>query len=180
MQSKVILMSNQNNLSGTTWNYLNRDMMVQITKVSNYISKNNVTQSGDANEGEINFVSERAVDDIYGPECKVKINWIKTDPTQYHHGLKVKETIRMFSRINVVVTQKDTRWHLSHEMTYWQGTRQKMERGRYYQSAVIHAIVFCELTHRLFEIHAETYSKFAQNYRPIVMQFLESIQCHAS
>jgi len=168
------------NLEGSTWRYLNREYGIQINKISDYFAKEKVKEEGNADLGEITFQSIRDVDDIFGPECTIKINWEKKDPTQYHHGLKVKDTIRMFSSINVVITKKETRWHLSHEMTYWLGRKQKMERGRYYQTSVIHGIVFCELTNRLFEVHAEVFAKYYENYKPLIMQVLETLQCHAS
>ena len=115
---------------------------------------------------------------MWGPECKIEVSWENIDPTQYHHGLKVKDTIRMFSSIEVVATKKETHWHLSHEMTYWFGNRQQMLRRQYYPSNIIHAVMFCELSHRLFEIHSVAISASYPRYEKRLLDTMFSLQCH--
>ena len=163
-----------------TWNYQNAPLKLQLNKISGLFSQENVREEGTLEKGQVTVQSVKEVDEIWGPDVKFTVSWEKVDPVKYHHGLKVKETIRMFSSIEVVATKKETRWHLSHEMSYWFGTRNQIKRRRYYPSNILHGIVFCELTHRLFEFHAEAYGNRYKKYEQALLDAMFSLQCHAS
>jgi hypothetical protein len=165
-------------MQSETWQYLNQNLQIQINKISNLFAKDLTKEEGDKEKGKITFIAKKTVDEIWGPEGKIVVSWEKTDPTQYHHGLKVKETIRMFSAIEVIAMKKETYWHLSHELTYWLGTRQQIMQKRYYPSNIIHSIMFCELTHRLFEIHCVILSNYYGKYENWLLEVIKSLQCH--
>lgn len=165
-------------MQSESWNYVNPELGIQINKISNLFAKNAVVTEGDKTKGKITFKAIKNADEVWGPEAKIEVTWQKIDGNQYHHGLKVKETIRMFSEIEVVATKKETYWHLSHEMTYWMGNRQQMLKKRYYPSGIIHGIVFCELTQRLFEIHNVALMHVYPKYEKWFLETLFSVQCH--
>jgi hypothetical protein len=161
-----------------TWSYANSTLNLFLNKIPNSLPKESIATEGDQKKGKCTFKSTKTVDEIWGSEAKVEVSWEQIDPTQYHHGLKVKDTIRSFSAIEVVATKKETYWHLSHEMTYWLGNRQQLLRKRHYPSNIIHAIMFCELSQRLFEVHAVVYSNFYAKYEKILLEMIFSLQCH--
>jgi hypothetical protein len=161
-----------------SWQYINSSVGIQLNKISNLFSNQNIEVEGDQNKGRIVFKSTKISDEVWGPEAKIEVSWEKTDPLQYHHGLKVKETIRMFSSIEVVATKKETHWHLSHEMTYWFGNRQQILRRRFFPSNIIHAVFFCELSHRVFEIHFVTLTASYSKYEKHILDTFFSLQCH--
>ncbi len=163
-----------------TWKYLNESTGIQINLISTYFSTTKVLEEGDATKGQVNFVSTREADEVWGPEAKIEINWEEIDPSQYHQGLKVKESIRMYGEIEVFASKKENKWHLSHEMTVWWGNRQQVKHRRFYPSKIIHGIVFCELTHRLFEIHAICLGNVFTKYEKAIMDIMDSLQCHGS
>ena len=163
-----------------TWKYLNETTQIQINRISNHFSSTNVLEEGDAKKGQLNLFSTTDADEVWGPEAKIDINWEEIDPSQYHQGLKVKETIRMFSEIEVFASKKENKWHLSHEMTIWWGNRQQVKHRRFYTSKIMHGIVFCELTHRLFEIHAICLGNQFQKYEKTILDIIDSLQCHGS
>lgn len=162
------------------WPYMNAPLNIQINKISNLFSPQTVQVEGDQKKGKILIKSTRNADEVWGPEARIEVSWEKIDPTQYHHGLKVKETIRLFGSIEVVVTKKETYWHLSHEMTYWFGNRHQMIKKRFFPSRIIHAIVFCELTQRLFEVHAVVTDTAYAKYESTILDTIFSIQCHGT
>ena len=172
-----MIMSQITNI-GSAWRYFNQNLGLQLNKISNLFSQEGIQEEGDPNKGKIGLKSKMVKDEILGPEAKMEISWEKVDPTQYHHGLKVKETIRMFSSIGVVANKKETHWHLSHEMTYWIGNREQIVRQRYYPTIIVHAIVFCELSHRVFEVHAVSMATSYAKYEQPFLDTIFSLQCH--
>lgn len=163
-----------------TWKYLNENTRIQINRISNLFSTTNVLEEGDVKKGLINLSSTKNADDVWGPEAKVEISWEEVEPAQYHQGLKVKETIRMFGEIEVIATKKENKWHLSHEMTIWWGNRQQVKHRRFYGSKIMHGIIFCELTHRLFEIHAICIGNVFPAYEKTILDIMDTLQCHGS
>jgi hypothetical protein len=160
-----------------TWKYSNADIGIRINKISTLFS-NEAIFEGNQTKGSITFISEKKTDDVWGPEAKMSVSWDNVDRVVYHHGKKVNETIRMFSSIEVVATKKMTDWHLSHELTYWFGTRQQMIRKGFYPSAIIHGVMYCETSGRLFEFHASALSNYYKNYEKAFMDIMSSLACH--
>jgi hypothetical protein len=160
-----------------SWIFSNKKVNVQLSKISMLFSSN-VKVEGDETKGKITLVSEQQHDDVWGPVATVDITWEKKPRTQYHHGLKVKETIRMFSSIEVVATKKETQWLLSHEMTYWFGTRQQFKFKRYYPTNLIHGVVYCDVTERLYEFHAVCTANNYAKYEQPFLEMMFSLACH--
>lgn len=160
-----------------TWIYSNADIGVRINKISTLFT-NEVKLDGDQNKGSITFISEKKTDEVWGPEAKMSVSWDHVDRMVYHHGKKVNDTIRMFSSIEVVATKKLTEWHLSHELTYWFGTRQQIIRKGFYPSAIIHGVMYCEISGRLFEFHANCLSNYYKKYEQAFIEIMFSLACH--
>ncbi len=166
-------------MSKITWHYINENTKIQINKISNQYTQGNIIEEGTDKNGKITLTSVKNFDEYWGPESKIEITWETKEPEDYHQGLKVKETIRMFSAIEVLATKKENKWHLSHEMTIWFGNRQQIKRKRFYASRIIHSILYCELSNRIFEIHATCIGNRYVNYEPLIMEIMNSFQCHS-
>ncbi|MHA1719301.1 MAG: hypothetical protein ACTSWX_11550 [Promethearchaeota archaeon] len=169
-------------IQNSSWKFLNMENQIVLNKISNIYSKDNksIKEEGDMKEGRIEFKSVQISDEVWGPDSDITIEWKKLDdPSHYHLGRIVNETIQNYALINVVTSKKERLWHLSHEMIIWYGNRQQMSRRRYFVSKVIHATFFCELTQRLFHIHANSLANSYDYYKDAIMDFINSIQCHA-
>ncbi len=160
------------------WRYRNSGLNLSVNHISNLFAQNSLKFDGDQNKGSLSFHSSMKTDDLVGSDATMEISWEKVDPTKYHQGLKVKETIRMFSSINVIATKKESKWHLSHEFTYWHGNRQQFKNKRYFPTNIIHGILYCELTHRVFEVHTSCYSNVFPQYEQAALDVMFSLQCH--
>ena len=165
------------------WKYLNIENQIVINKISNIYSsdKKFIKKEGNLDEGRVEFKSVQVSDDVWGADSDITIEWKKLEnPSHFHLGKIVNESIQNYALINVVTTKKDRLWHLSHEMVIWYGNRQQMNRRRYFVSKVIHATFFCELTQRLFHIHANCLANAFKYYKEAILEFINSIQCHAN
>lgn len=164
--------------------YLNIENQIVINKISNIYSsdKKSIKKEGNIDEGRVVFKSVQVSDEVWGADSDITIEWKKLEkPSHYHLGKIVKESIQNYALINVVTTKKEENlWHLSHEMVIWYGNRQQMSRRRYFVSKVIHATFFCELTQRLFSIHANCLANAFDYYNEAITEFINSIQCHAN
>jgi hypothetical protein len=163
-----------------SWKYLNNETKIQINRIANYFSPDLVKEKGDSEKGSVSFTTKADADEIWGSEGKIEINWEKMAPYDYHQGLRVKESIRMYGSINVIASKKENRWHLAHEITIWWGNRQQVMRKRFYASKIVHGIFFCEHTQRVFEIHAVSLGSHFHIYERFFMEIIESLQCHGS
>ncbi|MHA1561839.1 MAG: hypothetical protein ACTSPA_06895 [Promethearchaeota archaeon] len=128
----------------------------------------------------VEFKSVQISDEVWGADSDITIEWKKLEASHFHLGKIVNESIQNYALINVVTTKKERLWHLSHEMIIWYGSRQQMSRRRYFVSKVIHATFFCELTQRLFHIHANCLANAFNYYKTAIIEFINSIQCHAN
>jgi hypothetical protein len=165
------------------WKYLNIENQIVINKISNIYSsdKKFIKKEGNIDEGRVEFKSVQISDEVWGADSDITIEWKKLDdPSHFHLGRIVKESVQNYALINVQIQKKDRLWHLSHEMIIWYGNKQQMSRRRYFVSKVVHATFFCELTQRLFSIHANVLANAYNYYKEAIMEFIKSIQCHAN
>ncbi|MHA1871870.1 MAG: hypothetical protein ACTSXF_13050 [Promethearchaeota archaeon] len=160
----------------SSWFYRNPECNLNITKVPVYFER--VLEEGDANKGRSVFHSTSLYDEILGPDATFEISWEKTDRLTYHHAKRVRESINMYNSIGVAVTKKETEWILSHEMTYWYGTRKKYQQRRVYSLVYIHGVMLCEQTERVFETNAIVVEPLLPNYENLILDIMRSIQCH--
>ena len=96
----------------------------------------------------------------------------------YHHGVMVKKSIDLYSSININVINKKHLFHLAHDMTIWNGKRQKFEQRRMILTDIIHAILMCDQSNRLYDIHIEILSSESYRYEKPLLSMIKSIQCH--
>ena len=162
------------------WRYIDSENQLQLNHISNLFAQEGVKREGNFNQGSLKFFTVKSSDKFFGSDATLTISWEKIDPVKYHHGLHVKETIRMFSAIQVVVTKKETKWHQSHELTLWYGNRQQIVKKRYFRSRITHGIMFCESTNRIFDIHAIFLGSQRKMYEKAIMDAIDSFHCHES
>ena len=160
------------------WRYIDEENKLQFNKISNLFDQEKVTREGNFDQGSIKFHTVKSSDKFFGSDATLEFSWEKIDPVSYHHGLRVKETIGMFSRIQVVVTKKETKWSHSHELTLWYGTRQQILKKRFFSSRITHGIMFCELSNRIFNIHGIFLGQQRKLYEKAIMDAIESFHCH--
>ena len=133
---------------------------------------------GDENKGTITFNSHNNYDEIWGPNSTLELNWEKKERIKLLFYKDIQESIDVYNAIGIVVTEKKKEWHMSHEFTYWFGNRRKMMRKRYYVEKVIHGIFYCEVSERLFNIHASVISDMYENFKPFVLKSYSTVICH--
>lgn len=137
-----------------------------------------VQSEGDVNEGYIILHSNNDYDENWGADAKMEINWLKKERLDFLHYKEVQNSIDVFNAINMVITEKENTWVMSHEFTYWFGNRSKMIRKKYYVENAIHSIFYCDLTERLFSIHTSIINKHFDNFKPYILESFKSIICH--
>jgi hypothetical protein len=160
------------------WQFSDPNLHIVIPHVSNRFDQRNIIKEGDREKGRIQFHSTETADEIWGPSAIIEITWETIDPVSYHHGVQTKESIEMYSAINVVTTKKDLEWHQSHEMTVWYGRKQKLKRRRMYMSQIIHSIFFCDQTSRIFNVHGKVLNQMHHLYQQPILDVIHSLQCH--
>lgn len=160
------------------WRYIDSENQLQINHISNLFNQEGVQREGNFDQGRLKFFTHKTSDKFFGSDATLEISWEKVDPLKYHHGLRVKETIGMFSRIQVVITKKETKWSHSHELTLWYGTRQKIMKKRFFSSRITHGIMYCDLSHRVFNIHGIFLGQDRKLYEKAIMEAIESFHCH--
>lgn len=133
---------------------------------------------GSSEEGNITLKSQNDYDEIWGPNAKFEISWITKERTKFFHAREVEETIEMYNAIDFVITNKEQNWLRTHEFTVWFGNRTKMIRKRYYPENAIHGLFYCELTNRLFNLHASVIRKHYEGFRPYILEGFNSFICH--
>lgn len=158
------------------WIYRNEDFGLSINKVPIYFERD--TENGTFDEGSSVFKSGSMFDDIWGPDVKITVSWEKADRMTYHHGKKVRESIKMYNAINVGISKKKTEWLQSHECTFWWGRRKHMIKGHLYGSNLIHSIMLCEQTSRIIEVDARVIENRIRNYEALILEFMKSLVCH--
>ena len=133
---------------------------------------------GDENNGYIILHSQTDYDEIWGPNAKLEIKWEKKDRMNLFYYKEVEKSIDTYNAIGIVVTKKERDWLMSHELTFWFGQRRKMIRKRYYIEKVVHGIFYCDISERLFDIHASIIDNMYENYQPYIMKSYNSVECH--
>jgi len=136
------------------------------------------SEEGDTKSGKVTFHSTSNYDEIWGADVKFDVTWELADRMTYNQAKKVRETIKMFNAIDIAVLKKETEWVRSHEMTYWYGGKKQIIQKRFYSTSIIHGIVLCEQTSRVFETHAVIVTPLFPNYEQLVLDAMRSLKCH--
>lgn len=158
------------------YEYSNDKLNILIGKTPIWFKE--VSTEGDKENGKVFLESHDEFDEAFGKSVKIELSWEKKDRSEYFHAREVQTSIDLYNSINIVASKKETKWLLSHELTYWFGDRTKLIRRKYYASNIIHGLFYCELTERYFQIHIEVIKKFLPNYETFILEMLQSITCH--
>ena len=137
-----------------------------------------IEYEGDENQGSIILNSQNDYDEIWGSNSKMEINYEKRVRKNLFIYKEIQNSIDVYNAIGIVVTEKKKDWLMSHEFTYWFGSRRKMKRKRYYVEKVIHGIFYCEVSERLFNIHTSIISDMYENFKPFVLKSYSTFICH--
>lgn len=159
-----------------SWVYRNENFKFSINKVPMQLELQ--SESGDQNNGILNFSSIKKYDEIWGPEAKLEVVWEKIDRIAYHHGKQVNDSIRIYGEIQVSILKKNTEWIRSHECTFWWGLKKQIMQKRLYSTSPIHCIMYCEQSNRLFQFHATIISMALPNYEDVLISCMKSLLCH--
>ena len=133
---------------------------------------------GDENNGTIILHSQEEYDEIYGPSSKFDITWEKKERMNLFYYKEVENSIEVYNAIGVVVTSKKKDWLLAHELTTWFGHRRRMIRRRFYVERAIHGIFYCDISQRLFNVHASVIESLYESAEPKILKSYSSIECH--
>ncbi|MEE9376790.1 MAG: hypothetical protein V3V33_02000 [Candidatus Lokiarchaeia archaeon] len=133
---------------------------------------------GDGNIGSIILHTQNEYDEIWGPESKMDVSWEKKDRMNFFYYKEVQNSIDVYNAIGVVVTEKNRDWLMSHEITFWEGHRNKMIRKRLYHENGLHCVFYCDITERLFNVHTVVIGDKYENYKPYILKSYNSIICH--
>ncbi|MHA1340081.1 MAG: hypothetical protein ACTSRZ_12350 [Promethearchaeota archaeon] len=158
------------------WVYRNEECGFAIEKVPIYIDRDE--EQGDSKKGYVTFKSTEELDEFYGPNIKIEVNWEPIDKFSYHHGKTVSLSIKAYNSMGVSITKRDSDWIKNHEWTIWKGTKKELKKGRIYSMNIVHSIIYCEFTERLFEMHAVVASKFYSKYEKEIVEMMRRINCH--
>ncbi|MBN2157573.1 MAG: hypothetical protein JW776_16115 [Candidatus Lokiarchaeota archaeon] len=158
------------------WIFRSPEHNVSIEKVPIYFQQ--VDLQGDSKAGKVIFESYNQMEEIFGPDAIIEVYWETIDRSIFHQGNRVQQSFDMYNAIEVNITKKETRWNRSHENSYWYGTRKQIIQKRFYTSKHIHCIVLCDLTDRVFEIHAKIIANLYPNYENLVQETIASLLCH--
>jgi len=134
--------------------------------------------SGYKDEGTISFHTANNYDDIWGPNAKMEISWEKEDRTESFYAKIVQNSIDMYNAIEVTVTNKEQIWVRSHECTIWYGARSKMIRKHFYRESVIHSVLYCDVTERIFNIHTSIIAEHYKGFKPYIIEAYNALICH--
>ena len=130
------------------------------------------------NEGLIILNSYDEYDEIYGSNAKIEIMWEKKNRAEVYHAKEVQTSIDVYNAIGMVVISRENTWLRSHEFTYWYGNRNKMMRKRYYKEKAIHGVFYCDITERVYNIHATIIDKYYENFKPFILKSYTTVVCH--
>jgi hypothetical protein len=160
----------------TTWVYRNPEFNVFVGKIANFYERDEET--GNQERGRASFKCVRQTDSIFGAESRFFVAWEPKLAKDYHHGRAVQNSIKEWSAVEVNVERRGSGWINGHEYAIWYGRRNKFQQKRMYQIGVVHALFYCDVTQRLFEVHGETTLQFRDNYNPLIEAAFNSLQCH--
>jgi len=152
------------------------DFNIIIDKVSKFYDRDEET--GYKEKGRVSFSCIRQTDSIFGAESRFYVAWEPKLAKDYHHGRAVQTSIKEWSAVEVNVERRTSGWINHHEYGMWYGRRTKFQQKRMYQIGVIHALFYCDVTQRLFDVHGETTLQFQDNYNPLIEMAFYSLQCH--
>ncbi len=124
------------------------------------------------------FKTQDEYDEIWGPNSNIELNWEKKERINFFFYKEIQNSIDVYNAIGIVVTEKKRDWLRSHLRDIWTGHRNKMIRKRYYVENVIHGIFYCDISERLFNIHASVIGEKYQDFKPFVLNSYNSIICH--
>ncbi len=134
--------------------------------------------NGDENNGTIIFHTHNKYDGSWGSNAKMEFSWEKKDRTHFYHPREVQSSIDQYNAINMVITKKEKSWLNSHEFEIWYGRRSKLVRKRYYPENAIHGIFYCDMTERLFNIHATIIRDHYDGFKSFILKSYSSLICH--
>jgi hypothetical protein len=163
-------------LQHSHWVYRNQPCSFLIEKMPIYLER--VTEEGDLKAGKVTFKSTSQYDEVWGSDVKFDVTWELADRMTYNHGKKVRETIKMFNAIDIVVIDKKTEWVRSHEFTYWYGQKKQIIQKRFYSTQIIHGVMLCDQSSRVFETHAVIITSLFTNYEQLILDSMRSLKCH--
>jgi len=156
--------------------YENQDCNVQIDKMPIWFKEKETT--GNRDNGTITLHSTNNYDEIWGANAKLEISCERKKRTESFHAKEVQNSIDMYNSIEVVVTSKEQIWVRSHECTIWYGTRTKMIRKHFYREGVIHAVIYCDVSERQFNIHTGIVAEHYKGFKPFIVDAYNAIICH--
>ena len=162
----------------TSYIYQNPHSNVTINKMPIWFEEDSV--EGDQNNGYIAWSTKNQHDEIWGPLAKIQLEYTRMERSKFYHPKEVQNSIDQYNAINVIVSKKENDWLNSHEITIWYGSRRKLIRKRYYKEKSIHAIFYCDITERLFSVHASIIEDNYEGFRPYILNSFKSIFCHST
>ncbi|MHA2006794.1 MAG: hypothetical protein ACXABO_04605 [Promethearchaeota archaeon] len=160
----------------TSYIYNKPECKLTINKMPIWLKE--IEYNGDEDNGAIVLHSQEEYDEIYGPSSKIDIDWEKKERMDLFYYKEVENSIEIYNAIGIVVTSKKKDWLMSHEFTSWFGHRRKMIRRRFYVEKVIHGIFYCDITERLFNIHASVIESLYKSVEPNILKSYTTIECH--
>ena len=160
----------------TSYVYQNDNFSININKIPIWFKE--IKVEGDKDNGGIVFHTQNDFDEAWGANGKMEVTWTKKGRLEFFHAKEVQNSIDVYNAIRIVVTDKNRIWMRSHEFTYWFGSRSKMIRKRYYPENVIHAVFYCDMTERHFDIHVGIIKKHYEGFKPYILEMFNSIICH--
>ena len=158
------------------YNYEKVEGKISIGKLPIWFKE--VKFEGDEKEGSIVFHSQDEFDEYWGANAKMDLFWETKERGSFFFSKLVEQSIETYNAIGLVVTSKESDWHLSHEFVYWYGQRTRMLHKHHYPAKSIHGIFYCDMTERLFNIHTEIINKYYENFKPYVLKGYSTLICH--
>ncbi len=160
----------------TSYIYQKTESNIVINKMPVWFEE--ATTEGDNKNGYISWKTPNQYDEIWGSLGNMNLEYSSLERGKFFHPKEVQRTIDQFNAINVIISKKENDWINSHEFTIWYGTRRKLIRRRYYKENSIHGIFYCDVTERVFSIHAAIIEDHYEGFRPYLLNCFNSIACH--
>ncbi|MHA1726386.1 MAG: hypothetical protein ACTSXH_16365 [Promethearchaeota archaeon] len=160
----------------TTYVYEKPESNIRITKMPIWFEE--TSAEGNQENGYISWETINHHDEIWGAIAKIDLEYSKLERSKFFHPKEVQKTIAQFNAIDITVSKKENDWINSHELTIWYGTRKKLIRKRFYRENSIHAIFYCDMSERLFSIHASMIEVHYEGFKPFILNAFKSITCH--
>ncbi len=149
-----------------------------ISRMPVYFNHQTIKNEGDDKSGRFSIKSYREFDESYGAEAKIYVEWETIPKENYHHGKTSRNKISDFSTLEWVISGKEDKWHLSHDLTTFYGKRQKMEKRRVFVEYMIHGLVYCDYKQLFYNINCTVIEKYYENYKNLFLDVINSFACH--